>query len=307
MVVMEPYALLGSPYKVTNDAGPVATYDPAVWSVSTSYVQGDTSRVDGTVNKVYEALVDVTGGSSPEIDVLSATPKWAEIRYTNKYCCFDYTRNSFSSTSNTSGGRTTMVVQVTTGIRFDSLFVLGLNNIDEVVINGTSPTQGDVYNVTRSNLLSSLEDHIDLFDIPPITDLVLTITLKAASGNTDPIYVHHISVGKAVYIGDIQTNNKMDNVNYSVVTRDEFGVATLVPRRSILKLDFTLFAESKYADKIALVRESLNAVPAVWYAMEDSNVEEYNNVCVMLGIYKNFRLQLDNPYSITINLELEEI
>jgi hypothetical protein len=306
MVVMEPYELI-SGNKFTSDAGPTSTYDPTEWANHGVYAQGATVKVT-SAKKVYEALVDIPDSTtSPPTDVLAAVPKWAEISYMNIYKCFDYTRSSLTKSSNTTGGRTTMIVTITPGVRFDSLFVYGIYNVEEIVINGTSPTQGNVYNTTKSNLISGYEDHVDIFNIPPITDLVLTLTLKAPVSNTSEISVKTIAVGKAVYIGSIQTSNKLDNVNYSVVTRDEFGIATLVPRRSILKLDFTLFLESKYVDRTVSVRESLNAVPAIWYAMEEYSVEEYNNVTIILGIYKNFRIQLDTPYSATVNLELEEI
>lgn len=309
MVVMEPMEIIG-PGRLTSST---ATYtEPNVWNGTvTSYNQGDQVRVDGTVNKIYEAAVDIAANvsnSSPEVDVLSATPKWIEISYRNKYACFDYTRASHTFTTGVTGGRTTLVMVITPGIRFDTLFITETFNVEKITIVGDSPTLGaGVYSYTRDNLSSVVEDHIDIFGIPPVTDIVVTITLQAAAGNTNELSCGTLAIGKSVYIGDIQSTNKLDSVNFSVVERDEFGNATLVPRRSVLKLEINLISESKYIDRTLLVRDSLNAIPAVWYAMENSEIEEYNNALLLLGIYKNFRIQLDNPYTATINLELEEI
>ncbi len=60
------------------------------WDVGTSYTEGDTVRVTTSgVHKVYEALVNVTGGDSPEVDVLAETPKWLDTGATNRWSPFD--------------------------------------------------------------------------------------------------------------------------------------------------------------------------------------------------------------------------
>jgi len=60
------------------------------WTVGTAFMAGDTCRVTTTgIHNVYEALVNVTGGSSPEVDVLAATPKWLDTGKTNRWKPFD--------------------------------------------------------------------------------------------------------------------------------------------------------------------------------------------------------------------------
>lgn len=60
------------------------------WAVGTAYTAGDTVRVTTSgVHKVYECLTNVTGGSSPEVDVLAAVPKWLDCGATNRWKPFD--------------------------------------------------------------------------------------------------------------------------------------------------------------------------------------------------------------------------
>jgi hypothetical protein len=61
------------------------------WAVGTPYTIGQTVRVVTTgIHKVYELLVaNLTGGNSPEIDVLAAVPKWLELSSTNRWKAFD--------------------------------------------------------------------------------------------------------------------------------------------------------------------------------------------------------------------------
>ena len=62
--------------------------DYSEWAVGTAYTALNYCIV-AAQHKIYRALVDVTGGSSPEIDVLAVTPKWQEISATNRWKPFD--------------------------------------------------------------------------------------------------------------------------------------------------------------------------------------------------------------------------
>ena len=68
------------------------------WLVGSTYHDGDTTRVTTSgVHNVYECLTEVTGGDSPEVDVLAAVPKWLETGKTNRWKPFDTVVNSQAS------------------------------------------------------------------------------------------------------------------------------------------------------------------------------------------------------------------
>ena len=58
--------------------------DHEEWAIGTAFHTGDYCIV-AAQHKIYQALTNVTGGSSPEIDVLAAVPKWQEIGATNRW------------------------------------------------------------------------------------------------------------------------------------------------------------------------------------------------------------------------------
>jgi hypothetical protein len=72
--------------------------DYAEWSVVTAYTAGDYCIVQAQ-HKIYRALVNVTGGDSPEIDIEAATPKWQKIGATNRWKIFDQKIQAQSSQS----------------------------------------------------------------------------------------------------------------------------------------------------------------------------------------------------------------
>ncbi|MBU1436231.1 MAG: carbohydrate-binding protein, partial [Gammaproteobacteria bacterium] len=75
MHIIQPVTVTSA--RLTASNVPETDYDE--WLIGTAYTAGDNCIVIGTTHKIYEALVDVTGGDSPEIDVLNDVPKWLEI------------------------------------------------------------------------------------------------------------------------------------------------------------------------------------------------------------------------------------
>jgi hypothetical protein len=87
---------------VTTDVPETDSTD-GEWAVGIAYHDGDTVRVTTSgVHNVYECLTNVTGGSSPEVDVLAAVPKWLDTGKTNRWKPFDKVVNSQSSQATSS-------------------------------------------------------------------------------------------------------------------------------------------------------------------------------------------------------------
>jgi len=297
--IIDPTAPGGSAILTGFSGG--AQSDPPLWSVATTYGIGDRVRRD-TTNLIYECLyAGVSGNPVPEDDVLTVAPRWIEVQYINKYAMFDYTRNTSTITHNAADS---IIVELTPGIWFDCLYTLGMENIYKITISMMSGAT-EVYSYVQDQIASGIPiDHIDKHHLPTATS-VITVTLQG--NGIDTIACRYMVIGKGEHIGDIQPGISFNNINFSTVTRDQFGTANLVPRRSIYKIDYKLFLASNLVNKVLVTRTNLAAVPAVWYPMEMSEIEEYNSALVMVGVYKNFTIQLDNQLAASITLELEEI
>ena len=68
-----------------------------------------------------------------------------------------------------------------------------------------------------------------IFDIPTFSDVEVTITITSTSGN---VKCGSVVLGTYAYIGDVLQYAKADSLNFSEITRDIYGTATLVKRKS---------------------------------------------------------------------------
>jgi hypothetical protein len=140
-------------------------------------------------------------------------------------------------------------------------------------------------------------------DLQPYYGLVITITLTG----TGTIKCGNCILGTYENIGFVQRGASVDTINFSTVDRDLYGNATLIQRRNIPKISTSLIVDNTKINKVAKLREYLNAKPAVWSGLDQSVSDSYYESLLVLGFYKNFTINIDNPIAITINLELEEI
>lgn len=141
--------------------------------------------------------------------------------------------------------------------------------------------------------------------IPPFTGGTLDVVINGGTGNA--VQCGAVATGTAIYLGKTQNNAKNDALNFSTITRDTFGNATLVARRSVPKLTQQVVLEKEYINTAIDVRKSLNAVPALWTGFDDRVTDDYFEALLIMGIYKQFEIDLANPIAVYINLELEEI
>lgn len=273
-----------------------------LWNPATSYISPN--RVyRAETHKIYES-VNVTGtvdSTVPELSIYSTVPKWVEVSSTNKYAMFDTLRNvkSYATTS--------MVVALNPTERVDALAILGMENVSNILITtsygGVSAT---IVNKNNSYVVDGITAYYPsciTLDIPPYYNVTITITLTG----TGTIKCGNCVIGIYENIGAIQNGITADAINFSTVERDLYGSANLIQRRNIPKISATLIADISKTNKISKLREYLNAKPAVWSGLDQSTTDSYYEALLIIGFYKNFTINIDNPIAITINLELEEI
>lgn len=288
MVVIPPIDLLNTAMVTTNSIA-VGAGDPAAWNASTNYSVGSRVRVDAQ-KKTYENLLGGVNSDSPE----TAPTRWTEVGYMNRYAMFDNIRDTKSYATNT------ISVVIAPDQRVNSLAILGMENVDQIIIVVRDSFSNVILNTTVS---SGFTDTYINLSIPPAHNSTIEVT---ASG-TGTIAIGAFILGTAEYLGDIQGGASIDTLNFSTVTRDTFGYTSMLARRSVPLINCTLLARSGNVPRIYYVRSKLNAVPAVWCGMEYANVAEYYEPLVILGFYKQFSIVMESPIHSTITLELEEI
>lgn len=274
------------------------------WNAATSYALA-TRVIRTTTHRIYEAVATGVHAGLPE----DTPSRWLDVGPTNRYAMFDLERNSATSVASP------LTVVITPGRRVNSIALIGVVaqnvTITMTVLGSTVYTYTEDL-TTRATLgwydyfygTFGTAPTVVRFDLPPYTNGVITVTLTAASGN---VQCGAVALGTAVYLGKVQANARSDALNFSRIDRDEFGNSTLIPRRSVPKTTQVLVIDKPNVDSLRTLRKVLNAVPAVWSGLDDRTSDGYFESLLILGIYKQFSIDLTHPEHAIVTLELEEI
>lgn len=261
-----------------------------------------------TTHRLYLCIQSNTGRTAlPEADA----SYWTDNGPTNRYAALDLLRNS--ATSSAPSALTSIRYVFAPGQRINSVGFVGMQATEVVIsqdIGSTNYYYRKIAMTTR--VVQNWTDYFFglfkfvkswcQFDIPLQSNATLTITV---TGN--PIKISGIVIGTAQYIGGIQYNTVRSALNFSTVTRDAFGNATLVPRRSVPKTDQKLFVNSAYIVALLQLIDDLNAVPALWSGLDDWLDSDYFEAFLIMGVYKEFSISADHATVATVTLQLEEI
>ena len=282
-----------------------ATIDGA--PIVTTGSQSGAHTATAHLHRRYESLVTGNRGNEPAID---DGTKWLEIGPSNRWAPFDLGRNT------TATDNSPMTYVITPGVRINSIGIIGIVGNTLRVLVTSVKGGGVVYDATTSlsgRLVQNWFDYFFLpfsprkavahFDIPPNFDNVITVTVARGEGQCS---ISAIVVGLAVYIGKTQFNAESDALNFSTVTRDAFGNTTLVKRRAIPKTDQAVRVQKSNITKVIEVRTLLNAEVALWSGLDD-DVNDYFEALLILGFYKRFSLNIDQPSHALANITLEEV
>jgi hypothetical protein len=120
-----------------------------------------------------------------------------------------------------------------------------------------------------------------IFDMPPVTDCVITVVLSATQGNTK---MGGVVIGNNIYLGALQKEAKNAGVSYSSVTTDAFGNTSLVKRKIVPKLTGTLFLKASLVDSVLDARSLLDAEPALYVGIDSDG--DWTNAVTILGVCK---------------------
>ncbi|MBY0474221.1 MAG: hypothetical protein K2Q13_04055 [Nitrosomonas sp.] len=299
-----PITIIDSMLISSTVAEPDAS-EPA-YDVATTYAELDqVSVVTTDSHLVYESLVAGNVGN-PVTD----ETKWILKGNTNRFRMFDYNQGMPSI------GTSPMTVVLRPGRRIDSLMLDGLKAslLDITVRNGID---GDAAYTLDGYLLSRAvttwyeyffapfiyTKTVATFQIPPVADPVIYLTLSDPSGLVE---LGRYATGQSIHIGDIEWNPIVDSDNYSEITWDEFGKATLTPVPSIPTNEHKILTKKSRLNAVRQFRDTANAKAVVWSGLDDMT-SPYQESLVLFGVYRNFQIDISNQAEAVINLSLKGI
>lgn len=282
--------------------------DPAEppYNSGTTYAEfAQVSDIGVDKHDVYESLVSGNLGNP-----LTDKTKWILKSKTNKWRMFDWNQGIPSV------GQSPMTVVIRPGRRIDALMLEGLKAslVDVTIRNGIG---GDVAFTLDGYLLERNASNFTqffyspfvyvksfaTFEIPPIPDPVIYVTLSDSSGTVE---LGRLPVGLSTYLGPIQWNPLSDTDNYSEVTRDKFGRATLVPIPSTPLIEVKLEPDANRTNAIRQFKTLTDAKAVVWSALDDID-SPYRESLAVIGVWDNFGVDIANPRFTVINLSLKGI
>ncbi len=304
MKVIPPLTITDAMVTSSTAAEPAA--GETAWVSGTTYALGDVV-IRTTTHRKYERLIAGAGTTPPESDALN----WLDVGPTNKWAMFDLLRNTATTVT---GGPLT--VTITPGQRVSAIALMGCV-ASAVTVTVVAGGQETVPTFTQSLIRRTTRGWFDyffkpfrrqpsvvLFDLPPFSGAAVTVQLETTEGVAT---CGAMVIGQGEFLGSTQYQANSEALNFSTVTRDEFGNATLVPRRTVPKTSQTLFSTKESVNNLREIRSQLNAVPAVWSGADDVTDDGYFEALLILGIYKEFSINMDFPTHARVSLELEEI
>lgn len=276
------------------------------WVSSVTYPQG-TIVSRNTNHRIYTKLTSAAGSSTaPESDSVN----WFDSGPNNRWALFATDRNIASYNHNS------IQLLISPGERIDSIGLLGLDlssaSIKVYTANGLQYTHEELLNeretISWSDYFfggtSSGRPTVIRFNLPTMLGTLVCITLAKTTATAK---CSAVVLGTNVYLGSVQMNPKSEVLNFSKIERDAYGNSTLIPRRSVPKTTQELFLPSVYINKVRATRTALNATPALWSGLDDATTDTYYEALLILGIYKEFTIDLENQINSRVNLQLEEI
>lgn len=298
---------------VSSSIAEPANNEP-IWSSTTTYAEfAQVSVISTNSHLVYESLEDGNVGNNPvttNTDVLKTGAKWILKGKTNRFRMFDYNQGNPSVTSSP------LTVVLRPGRRIDALTLeLKAAELDITIRNGIDgPTVFTMDGYLLERNVSSFYEYfyspfvyrklVTTFAIPPVPDPVIYLTLSDPSGIVE---VSRFAVGLSVFLGtSMNTSPVADSDNYSEVTWDDFGRATLKPVPSIPKVDVQLFAPAIKTELIRQFKSQSEAKAVVWSGLDDLE-DPYTQSLVLFGVHRSFPLDLSDPEMVVINLSLKGI
>ncbi len=283
------------------DAGPYER----TWISGATYAYWDQVILPSTHRKYRRSAEAGISTIAPNVD----TASWVDDGPTNKWACFDTLRN----TKTVAGSP--LVIVITPQVRVKALYLMGLKATSfsvAVSVDGIIMTAPVDYNLIDRSTASWSAYFFGSFKtipgygvaLPPYSAATITITITHTGGEVE---LGAVCLGTPVYVGAAQYNAVSSALNFSTISRDVFGGATLVPRRSVPKTDQITVIDKALADSLYDLRIDINAIPCIWSTLDDLSEDGWFKSFLILGVYREFSINAKYPTQAEVTLQIEEV
>lgn len=280
LIVVRPVTVTDS-ILVSTDV-PETEY--AAWNSGSTYNLTD-RRIKA--HKVWESLQAANTNHDPE----TSPTWWIEVGPTNAWRLFD----TSNSTSTAQAGSMSYVLDP--GLGVNALAALNVRGCNDVRVEVTHPTLGDLYDKTTS--LASLPSSSGWWewyygertspplmvatDLPGIPGCEITVTFTG----TSELSVGVLMVGEQTRIGiAVQQGARVGITDYSRKETNDFGDTVLVRRAYAKRATFDVPIESALVDDAVELLAGLRATPCLWIG------SSLYASTVLFGFYKDFDVNL---------------
>ncbi len=280
----------------------------ATYAGGTTYALG-AQAISTSQHRVYESLQAANTGNPLPVLPETETAWWIDVGPTNKWAMFDLYRNT-SSVESTSP----LTAVIFPDALINTVAVLGMVG-QTITITAHKSNGEEIYSYTENLITRDVRGWYDYyfepfgqksdivkFDLPPYNDASVTISLVDESGAPE---IAGVVLGSFDYIGEAQRDATLELVQFSRIDRDEFGVATLVPRPNIPTTETRVLIDSVDVTAVVNIIKALDAVPALWSTLDDDSHELFAPMLIM-GINRKAVFRMADP-DCELSLKLEEI
>jgi len=259
--------------------------------VVTIGAQSGTHTATAQIHRNYESLVASNVGNPPPT---TSGTKWLDLGPTKRWAPFDYLRETGATDTGP------MVYQITPGERVDSIGLMGMIADSVSVVVTVSGVPVYTYAETLSTRSSAGWRHyffnpftykadLGLFDLPPYTNAVITVTLTRTSGAPT---LGGLFLGRSIYLGRTLYGANAAARNFSSFDRSFAGDAQFVRRRSVPVKQFSARVSKDNSSNVLALQEQLNAVPCLWSGLDDPR-HPYFQPLFVFGVFQKLDLTMD--------------
>jgi hypothetical protein len=306
MIVVPPLTITSAMITAQFVPEPDTNNGEAAWNSGTTYNIGDVV-CSTTTHRLYSSLIASNLNHALPTVAGTSNTQWLDAGPTNAYAMFDYSRNTQSKSHVFNPAWT-----IFPGVRVDTASVFNITDADTIrlqISNGTS----FIYDVSETLFSRIVGNWYDYFyknfkykkavlftDIPQNLGYSFVFT---STGINHP-KIGACVLGQSIYLGETQYDPTLSQINYSVITADNFGNTVLVPRRSVPNNTVTTQIPALNVDDALAARDALNATPALWSGLDD-DTQPYFGSLLLIGVYTQFDI---DPFSVdyaTVTLQLQ--
>lgn len=278
--------------------------EPA-YSGAATYAEFDrVSVISADSHLVYESLQSGNINHTPA----TSPTHWVLKSYTNRFRMFEWnnglpsTGNSPLTTVRRAGGRINAIVLLGVRARMATLTVQ--DGIGGPVVFSFNQDLLARHAITPYEIAFApwvYDNVVTTFDIPPVSDPVVTMTLTDPSGTCD---VGRFAVGMAADMGAVDWGSVREDENYSSITY-EAGFAKFQPVPNIPVLELPIEIDTIRVNRVRQFKEQSNGKAVVWSAI--NNLDALREMHVLIGPYQRFRISTANLMLTKIDLTIKGI